>query len=259
MHTNTAQLERSDASASVTPAVAELSAREWERDTAALALPHNEIHVVARFGPSAREGLDAHAMGARQRVHRKSLRGGQRVVSARLRLATAAAALGVPASAMSGRIVALEELWTAAAVRRLYARLLEAPDISAAAAVLESAIGERLANVAPRTPSLQLALAAARRLTSATVSSVAAELGVSERHLRRAFRENIGVSPKEFARVMRFHRALRAARSGAEGSWARIAAVAGYYDQAHLIADFRAIAGVTPRVLLGELRTASSL
>jgi AraC-like DNA-binding protein len=73
------------------------------------------------------------------------------------------------------------------------------------------------------------------------------------------FRDTVGVSPKAFARLARFRRALRAARDNAPASWASIAASAGYYDQAHLIAEFRAIAGVTPRALLGELRTAPSL
>jgi AraC-like DNA-binding protein len=76
------------------------------------------------------------------------------------------------------------------------------------------------------------------------VREVARSLGVSERHLRRVFRDAVGVSPKSFARLARFHRALDAARRGS--SWARVAATTGYCDQAHLIDDFRAIAGATP-------------
>jgi transcriptional regulator GlxA family with amidase domain len=87
------------------------------------------------------------------------------------------------------------------------------------------------------------------------VNAVAVDLGVSERHLRRVFLETVGVSPKAFAQLARFHRALRAARQHAPASWTSIAVAAGYYDQAHLIGEFRAIAGVTPRALLDELRT----
>jgi methylphosphotriester-DNA--protein-cysteine methyltransferase len=71
---------------------------------------------------------------------------------------------------------------------------------------------------------------------------------------RRVFRETVGVSPKAFAKITRFDRAVRAARADAHTTWASIAATAGYYYQAHLIAEFRAIAGVTPRALLDELR-----
>jgi AraC-like DNA-binding protein len=82
---------------------------------------------------------------------------------------------------------------------------------------------------------------------------------VSERHLRRVFREALGLGPKEFAQLQRFHRALHAAQSSHYASWASIAVASGYYDQAHLIADFRALTGVTPRALLGELRAAASI
>jgi AraC-like DNA-binding protein len=64
------------------------------------------------------------------------------------------------------------------------------------------------------------------------------------------------VSPKAFTQLARFHRALRAAREDHGASWAGIAAASGYYDQAHLIGEFRAIAGVTPRALLAELSIA---
>jgi transcriptional regulator GlxA family with amidase domain len=80
------------------------------------------------------------------------------------------------------------------------------------------------------------------------VESVAARLGVTARHLRRAFAENIGVSPKDFARAARLQRAVRMAATSDD--WARIATDAGYYDQAHLIADFRELVGLTPGAFL---------
>ena len=236
---------------------------DCDRDSPGVVIPRPEIQLVVRFGPSSRNGLAVHAFGSRQRVHRKLIRRGQRSVTARLALGAPEAVLGVPASEMAGRIVALEDLWGDVAVRRLCARLAEARDMAAAAAVLESAIAERLAaGSGNRRPArAQLAVAAAERLTrpSGSVYAVAAELGVSERHLRRVFRETVGVSPKAFARIARFQRALGAAREDGRAGWASIAAAAGYYDQAHLIAEFRAIAGVTPRVLVGEMRVAPAI
>jgi AraC-like DNA-binding protein len=254
--TSAALRNRITPSTSIAPAVSGLLVYECERDGPAVLIPRPESHLVVRFGPSAQSGLDVHAFGSRQTVHRKLLRSGQRTVTARLRLGASHAVLGVPASAMAGRIVALEELWGSAATRGLCSRLADARDMVHAAAILESALAERLATVGRPHTGAQLALAAADRLSSANVNVVALDLGVSERHLRRVFGEIVGVSPKTFAKLTRFHRALRAAHDDADASWAGIAAAVGYYDQAHLIAEFRAIAGVTPRALVGELRLA---
>ena len=105
-----------------------------------------------------------------------------------------------------------------------------------------------------------LALSAARKLQDTRLSIVADELGVSERHLRRVFLETVGLGPKAFARLARFRRAVRIARAAkGEQAWAEIASATGYYDQAHLIAEFRDIAGTTPRALLRELETVRSI
>jgi AraC-like DNA-binding protein len=239
--------------------VAALFVYECDRDTPRIAIPRPEIQLVVRFGPIARGGLDVHAFGVRQRVHRKLMHRGQRIVIVRLRLGAVEAVLGATASAMAGRIVPLDELWGDVATRQLRDRLGDVRDTVEASAILDSAIAERLATANRGRARAQLALDAVARLTSANVNTVAIDLGVSARHLRRIFRETVGVSPKAFAKLTRFHRALRAARENVRPSWASIAAEAGYYDQAHLIAEFRAIAGVTPRALLGELRAAPSL
>jgi AraC-like DNA-binding protein len=255
MQASAVHRDRIPPAASTASAVSALFVYDCDRDGPGVAIPRPEIQVVARFGPSARSGLDVHVFGVRQKVHRKLIHRGQRSVTARLRLGVPDALLGVPASAMAGRIVALEDLWGDGATERLCARLAEARDTIGAAAILEGAIAERLATADGPHDGRKLALAAAERLTRANVNAVAVDLGISERHLRRLFHENFGLGPKGFAKLARFHRALRAAREDAHESWAAIAAAAGYYDQAHLIADFRAIAGVTPRALVGELRT----
>ena len=232
---------------------------EFDADVSLVSIPRPEVQLVVRFGSSARRGLDVHAMGAQRRVRRKLIRAGQRTVTARLRLGVTEVVLGVPASAIAGRVVALEDLWGEVVTRRLLDRLAAARSTVDAAAIVERAIFERVAVATARRAWPQLALEAAERLASATVSAVAADLGVSERHLRRVFRAAIGVSPKAFAKLVRFHRALRAAREDGRGArWGSIAAETGYYDQAHLISEFRAIAGVTPRALLGELGEAGS-
>lgn len=236
--------------------MAELSVDECERDQPRVAIPLPEIRLVVRFGPSARNGLDIHALGVREKVYRKLIPGGQRTLFARLPLHTYQAVFGVPASDIAGRIVALEDLWGDAATQRLLDRLASAHDAIAAAAILESAIAERIARANKPDAHAQLASNAAERLTSTNVATVADDLGVSERHLRRVFREAAGMSPKTFAKLTRFNRALSAARENSETSWASIAAAVGYYDQAHLIAEFRTIAGAPPRAFLAELRGA---
>ncbi|MFO0554359.1 MAG: helix-turn-helix transcriptional regulator [Polyangiaceae bacterium] len=239
--------------ASAEHTVAALIVNHCALDARGLSIPRAEPHVVARFGPKAMNGLDLHVMGARHRAHRKKLHRGQRVVMARLRLGTHQAVFGVPPSALAERIVPLEDLWGSAA-RRLAEQLAETKDVRLAATVLEAAIEQRLANVEANEAHTQLAVEATARLTALRVDEVADALGVSARNLRRVFRDVVGMSPKEYARLARFHLALQEARTSHDVDWAGVAAATGYYDQAHMIAEFHAIAGVTPRALMSELR-----
>jgi AraC-like DNA-binding protein len=226
---------------------------EFPEEARRLAMPRSEIHLVVRFGPSAVDGVDIHALGPRKAVHRKLVRGGQKSVTARLRLGSPVAVLGVQASELEGRIVPLSELWGDAEADRLRARLAEAPNGADAAVILGEAVSEHETHSHEVAAGAALALAAAERLPRTSVNAVATDLGVSERHLRRVFHEVVGLGPKTFAKLARFHRAIAAARRVARPQWASIAASAGYYDQPHLIAEFRAISGVTPAALLAEL------
>ncbi|MCB0637056.1 MAG: AraC family transcriptional regulator, partial [Lewinella sp.] len=73
---------------------------------------------------------------------------------------------------------------------------------------------------------------------------------VTERHLRRLFRESTGLSRRQFVRILRFYRAFSLLLSGQYTSQAQLALDAGYFDQAHFVRDFRTYAGQTPTAFL---------
>jgi transcriptional regulator GlxA family with amidase domain len=82
------------------------------------------------------------------------------------------------------------------------------------------------------------------------IDALAGSLGVSRQHLGALFRERVGLSAKTFAMVCRFRRAGDAlAHAGAHVDWTRLANDGGYYDQAHLIHDFRLFADATPQAI----------
>ena len=87
----------------------------------------------------------------------------------------------------------------------------------------------------------------------AQIGHVAEAAGLSAGHFTRLFQEEVGLTPKQFARVRRFRTVLRRARTAHTAqrvNWAQLAADCGYYDQAHLIKEFHAFAGVCPSAYL---------
>jgi len=72
------------------------------------------------------------------------------------------------------------------------------------------------------------------------------ETGYSSGYIRRIFRDNLGLSPKSFARHIRFQNVIKRLNSDAYDSFADLAADAGYYDQSHLTGEFRAFSSVSP-------------
>jgi AraC-like DNA-binding protein len=123
-------------------------------------------------------------------------------------------------------------------------RLAEAPTAEAALVIVEDAL---LAHAAlPLRPDPVVAAAVAALDRGIPVGQVAARLGVSQSTLLRRFTAQVGLPPKQFARVRRLRRLLAAAHGRPGTGWAAAAAECGYFDQAHMIADFRALASMSP-------------
>lgn len=92
---------------------------------------------------------------------------------------------------------------------------------------------------------------------SMEMDRLAALHGVSGRHLRRAFRAPVGLSPKTLAGMLRFQRLLLASDLAATPDWADLALQCGYADQAHMIREFKRLTGATPAALHRERRAES--
>jgi AraC-like DNA-binding protein len=127
--------------------------------------------------------------------------------------------------------------------------------------VLDTLLGERIGAAdcaACARPEVGYAWRRLRAVSGAVrVSALAAETGWSERYLNARFRAETGLSPKEAARVFRFTaargRIAEAVSSRRAGlSLADLASECGYYDQAHLAREFRALAGCPPTQWLAE-------
>lgn len=91
-----------------------------------------------------------------------------------------------------------------------------------------------------------------------TVPELASRIGASERQLRRICDDTIGLAPKQLLRALRLRAALREARRVPRPSWTTIAHASGYYDQAHLIAEFRALMGTTPGAYFATINSRDS-
>nr|WP_203687168.1 helix-turn-helix domain-containing protein [Streptomyces sp. SID14515] len=175
----------------------------------------------------------------------------------------ARALYGMPAAALAHRLVPLDELLGALGVE-LVDRLRAAPTWAARFAALDALLlralgrgadGGRLPRVRPEVAEAWRLLVAARG--RARIGAVAAELGWSRRYLTERFRGEVGLSPKTFARVLRFEHAHELATAHDPLPWADVATVSGYADQAHLVRDWGEFTGRSPtawrrgEVLLG--------
>lgn len=224
-----------------------------------LLIPRLEVLLGVRYGRPLQDGLNVHAMGIRRTVLRKTIEGGHRALFVRVPLGASRAVLGSSPAAIAGRAVELRELWGPSAAQRLQEQLAHAPAPEAGAQLLREAVASRIEKSDDHDAHLGMVLAATELLDHEPVGLVADRLGSSERHFRRVFRDTVGVSPKTYARLRRFRRAVGLARRSDAPDWAAIAADTGFYDQAHLIAEFRAIGGAPPRALMTELRDAGAL
>jgi len=161
--------------------------------------------------------------------------------------------VGRPIEDMTNHAFAPEEIFGAFA-RELTHRLYDATSWEARFACLDHALTMRMRDPLDVPAGVRCAW---RRLVDSrgrsSIASIVEEVGWSQRHFIAQFKHEIGVSPKVFARMLRFGGVVRAIRAGQTADLAALAVASGYYDQSHLHRDVREFAGTTPGELLDSL------
>lgn len=167
----------------------------------------------------------------------------RRIVGIVFRPGGAQALLGVPASVLVEQHVDLSELWPEHAGLR--DRLIASAP-SDWLALVEQALMARL----ERAVFPEVAIVEAARILEGggRLCDVRERVGMGRKRFTRLFEAAVGFTPKRFAGIRRFRRVLEVVNAGEIESpdWAALAIECGYFDQSHLIADFRRFAGMTP-------------
>jgi AraC-like DNA-binding protein len=187
-----------------------------------------------------------------------------RVVGIRIRAAYASAVLGVPPAELGSGTVDLEDVLGTVA-RDLGGRCYDAVEREgnapgAARAVVRASAQWVSARVSAETRRGAVAYAAdaiLRRRGAVSIESLRADTGLTRPRFAQQFRQELGVTPKRFARIVRFHHALWALTNSSTASAAAIDL--GYFDQPHLYRDFEEFAGMTPGAFMAATRYEGSL
>jgi len=185
--------------------------------------------------------------GVQTRTLKKRLPRGTTGVSVRFKIEGAAPFFPIPLCEIANRHVHLNDLWPGAS-ERLSESLFAAENHEERIALLQDALVNRLKSCEGFS-SMRIVRAAvklARQAGICRVSDLAKRIGVSDRHLTRAFQHAVGISPKQFVRILRFQQVVKVAQQNVALNWAEIAADTDYYDQSHLIAEFKRLTGMTP-------------
>jgi AraC-like DNA-binding protein len=183
-----------------------------------------------------------------------------RVLGLRLHPLGAWAVLEHPLSSLTGLTVDLEDVLGAAA-RELTERCHDAPSSYERVQRAVGWVGTRVLQSVRASRTDPAVRQIAGRVASANglvrIDHLRGEAGLTAGRLAAAFLEQVGVTPKRFARIHRFRSALEALHA-TPSSLSEVALACGYYDQPHMNAEFRQLAGMTPGQFLDSLRYPAS-
>lgn len=170
--------------------------------------------------------------------------------------------LGFAVEGITDTVEEVDAVFDAAALS-LRDRILEARTVEGKMAAVEAWLLERARGRLEQHPAIEYLTRRLFAPAGLRIADLVQEVGYSQRHVRSLFRRWVGLTPKRYGRIQRFQRVLAAVgggeptapdaygRPGAprglpEPDWADLAVEHGYFDQSHLIRDFRELAGLTP-------------
>jgi AraC-like DNA-binding protein len=209
------------------------------------------VEIVAGDGQSIIVGTGHGLAGAthtRSAMSRSS--GTQRGVHIHLPLLTMKRLFGLPLHELADRAVPLEAFGKWA--RSLTQELVEAPTPCARAAVLDRSLTQKLADVPAADGAIEEALIILAQRPGVRVEALARHLGWSRKRMSLQVREATGVGPRLFRRLARFSKLVARLQRRDQAPSVQLALDCGWFDQPHMLHDFKEFAGLTPREFLAR-------
>jgi AraC-like DNA-binding protein len=215
-------------------------------------VPNGGVELACRVGSSPV------LVGPRTAADVDVLMPGTAVVGVRFRPGAVPAMLGVPGSELVDRSIGLEEIVGRPALT-LGERVASSAAPAGALALLRQQLEAWLADAPEPDPIVAEAVRRLMPWRAPDVGSLPSALNISERHLRRRCQTTVGLAPKVLHRTLRFQGfvalaqlAMAQGRRPVGQGLARLAAEAGYADQAHLTRESLRLAGLSPRAFLRD-------
>ncbi len=176
------------------------------------------------------------------------------LVGVRLRPGAARTLVGVPIAALAGQMLPLAELGLSNLLD--HAALDAATTGTGALRAFALAVASTSPRRAPVDPRVLEAVAQLEQ-GAPSVHAVARALRLTERHLLRLFRDDVGIPPRRIGALGRLRRAM-SLRQATLTPWARVAAEAGYADESHLARAARRLTGLSPTSLVSAMSDSSN-
>ncbi len=215
-------------------------------------LPHPNVHLIFEPALTVICGVHTHKFS-------RVLEGESQVFGIKFKPGGFRAFLKSPVSRLANRMVPAQQIF-GAGVDDI--KIDEIKDVLLSAASEDEKVEAANAFLRARAPesdkTIELASQLVERILEErdikTVDDVVSRTGIGKRSLQRIFNEYVGVSPKWVIRRYRLHEVIERSHSGDRPDWAQLALELGYFDQAHLINDFRALTGYSPTEYQGMIR-----
>ena len=132
-------------------------------------------------------------------------------------------------------------------------RIASAPDVFRRIELAEAFLGRKISESKLENAYITEAIRLIRQYGGqVSTEELSRKVFVGERQLQRAFREQFGITPKTYSRLIRFNWAASLLKNPARINWAEVTYTCGYADQAHFIRDFREFAGASPTAIVTD-------
>ncbi|MEM7028766.1 MAG: AraC family transcriptional regulator [Chloroflexota bacterium] len=156
----------------------------------------------------------------------------------------------MPIAAFRNQVVEMDSVW-GHLVAEIREQLAVVDTLQQRFAVLEQILLRKLRQDLYGLDAVQFAVQAITQLDHfSSVKALSEQMGLSQKHLIDQFHKMVGLSPKQFARIVKFNQVLQAIDATKPVNWAEIALDCHYYDQAHFNRDFKAFCGFSPSTYL---------